>query len=620
MKGPNENGRDGEPTIPTPLDLTLPALRSGYLSGRLTPEQVIDNILRRSDQFAGHNIWISLRTRQQLQPQLERLHQLDPASHPLWGIPFAIKDNIDLAGLDTTAACPAFRHRPEESAAVVQRLLDAGAIALGKTNLDQFATGLVGSRSPFGPCANAFDPSYISGGSSSGSAVAVALGLASFSLGSDTAGSGRVPAAFNNLVGVKPSRGLLSARGMLPACRSLDCMSIFALTVDDAHSVLQVAEGFDPADAYSRRNPFGNSRHYYGEWRQPLVFGVIPPALLAFFGDDHYAQAYRDTLERLRDRDVHFVEIDFRPFQEAAQLLYQGPWVAERYLATTPLIEEQPQALLPVTREIIAAGAKPTAGDLFAAQYRLQSLQRRCQEILAGCSCLLTPTAGRLFRQSEIEDDPIGRNSQLGYYTNYMNLLDLAAVAVPTAFTATGLPFGVTLVAGAFSDRKLLAIANRLQQRLRLPLGALGLPPPTDLERRAAPATEWLPLVVCGAHMQGLALNWQLTERGGRLLERTRTAPRYRLLALTDGPLPRPALIRDDAAGRSIEAELWELPASELGGFVAEIPAPLGVGKVLLADDRELPGFICAAGAVGDAEDISAFGGWRAWLRRARPD
>lgn len=596
-------------------DLSLPALRRAYADGVTTPAEVLADIGRRAETYADRNIWIHRLDAAELQPYLDRLGELDPASHPLWGIPFAIKDNIDLAGIPTTAACPAFSHTPERSATVVEKLLAAGAIPVGKTNLDQFATGLVGSRSPYGACANAFNPEYISGGPSAGSAVAVALGLASFSLGSDTAGSGRVPAGFNNLVGVKPSRGLLSARGMLPACQSLDCMSIFALNCDDAAELLALSEGEDVEDPYSRANPYRNNRRHYGRWQGELTIGAIAEEQLRFFGDEAYAQSYLETMEQLAQAGAEIVPIDYTPFDTAARLLYEGPWVAERYIAASPLIEQQPDALLPVTYGIIAPGREAPAIELFRAQYQLETLKRTVRETLARIDCLLTPTAGRLFTLAEIAEEPVRRNSELGYYTNYMNLLDLCSLAVPAGFTKAGLPFGITLVADTFDDRKLLSIANRLQALFGLPQGTTGL---TYREPSYQPAGDkkQIPVVVCGAHMEGLPLNWQLTERGAKLLERTTTSPHYRLYALAGGPPLRPGLIRADH-GAAIEVEIWSVPEQAFGSFVAGIPSPLGIGKLEMIDGRMESGFICEPWGVEGAEEITSLGGWRAFLARS---
>ncbi|MBE01621.1 allophanate hydrolase [uncultured Marinobacter sp.] len=595
------------------INMSIRALQQAYARGELTPAQLMADIRRRAADYEARNIWIHLLSAEEQQPWLDALARKDPATHPLWGIPFAIKDNIDLAGIPTTAACPDFAYTPDTSAQVVQQLTDAGAIPVGKTNLDQFATGLNGTRSPYGPCRNAFDPDYISGGSSSGSAVAVALGLASFSLGTDTAGSGRVPACFNNLVGVKPTRGLLSATGLVPACRSLDCISIFALDTDDANQVLACAEGFDPRDGYSRANRFDNSARQYGLRTGPLRIGVLPQEQLKFFDDADYAQAYEQTLAALERAGIELVNIDYSPFDEAARLLYEGPWVAERYIACEALLNSRPDAIHPVVRAIVEPGNKPRATDLFRAQYRLQELRLACLEQMAGLDCLLTPTAGRLFRVGEMLAEPVLYNSRLGYYTNFMNLVDMAAVAVPTAFTSRGLPFGVTLVGEAFSDRRLLSIGNRIRQILPLPMGALG----TKVAPTAAPPCgtgEYTELVVCGAHMEGLPLNWQLTERGATLKARTRTAACYSLYALAGGPPLRPGLVRDEDNGRAIEVEVWSLPTTELGSFVAAIPDPLGIGKVELADGRWVSGFICEAAGLAGAENITASGGWRHWL------
>jgi len=570
-------------------------------------------IRQQSEHTAEHNIWLYQLSEAELQPYLDALADKDPASTPLWGIPFAIKDNIDLAGVPTTAGCEAFAYRPETSATVVQRLIEAGAIPVGKTNLDQFATGLNGTRSPHGACANAFDADYISGGSSSGSAVAVALGLATFSLGTDTAGSGRVPAAFNNLVGLKPSIGLLPTSGVVPACRSLDCVSIFALNCDDANAVLACAEGLDEADPYSRSNHYDNGARHYGVRQGRLRIGRLREADLKFFGDDDFAAAYRQSLAALDDADIDWVEVDYAPFDEAARLLYEGPWVSERYLAIQPMMETQPEQVFPVVRDIIAGGRDPKATDLFRAQYRLNALKRTCWAQVEGLNALLTPTAGRHFTIAELLEEPVRYNSELGYYTNFMNLIDWAAVALPTAFTQSGRPFGVTLSAPAFRDRALLSIANRLQQRLALSQGALQLAP-LQAANTAVVQRDRIPVAVCGAHLAGLPLNFQLVERDSILLEKTQTSANYRFYALAGGPPFRPGLVRDEQRGVAVEVEVWSVPAAELGSFVADIPAPLGIGKLELADGRWVSGFICETVGLDGAIDISQYGGWKAYL------
>ncbi len=595
------------------MDMNIAALRRAYRDGSLTPRALLQQVYAQSAVAARHNVWIHLLSAAEIEPYLQALEASAPDDLPLWGVPFAIKDNIDLAGIPTTAGCPEFSFTPERSAPVVEQLIAAGAIPLGKTNLDQFATGLNGTRSPHGPGRNAFDPEYISGGSSAGSALAVALGLATFSLGTDTAGSGRVPACFNNLVGLKPTRGLLSANGMLPACRSLDCISIFTLNADDANAVLAVAEGEDAADGYSRPNTFNNLARHYGLRSGPLRVGVVPGHQLKFFGDAAYERAWQQTLERLAADGFELVEIDYAPFDEAALLLYEGPWVSERYLAIETLMQESPEVVNPVVRQIIAQGEAPKATELFRAQYRLEELRRQCLAQMAGLDCLLTPTAGRLFTVEELHAEPVLYNSQLGYYTNFMNLLDMTAVAVPTAFTASGMPFGISLVGKAFSDRALLSIANRIQQSIPLPAGC---GQSVHHSAAAAVATDGtrIDVVVCGAHLDGQPLNWQLRERGATLKAATQTAPVYRLYALAGGPPLRPGLVLDTDAGAAIAVEVWSVPAAEFGSFVAGIPAPLGIGRTRLADGSEASGFICEPYGISGATEITAFGGWKNWL------
>ena len=572
---------------------------------------MVDEVLRRISAEGGHhNAWIHVLPRERLLAYAQALQGLDRAQLPLYGVPFAIKDNIDLAGTPTTAACPGFAYTPEQSAPVVQRLIEAGAIPLGKTNLDQFATGLVGSRSPYGPGRNVFDPDYICGGSSSGSAISVALGQVSFALGTDTAGSGRVPAAFNNLVGLKPTRGLLSTRGVVPACRSLDCVSIFTLDAADAAQVLAVAGRYDRDDPYARPAPM-ESLPAFAE--NGLRVAIPKVEQLRFFGNLEAEALFARSVARLEEQGVTVMEVDFEPFLEAARLLYEGPWVAERYAAVGAMLERDPQALFPVTREIIAAANGVGAVEAFRGQYRLAELKRVADRVLEQADVMLTPTAGTLYTIEQVQEQPLTLNANLGYYTNFMNLLDYSAVALPAGFQSDGLPFGVTLFAPAFHDLALLTLADRMHRDLGTNLGATGL----SLAGLPAPQPGrdgWLSVVVCGAHMAGLALNHQLTERGGRLLSRTQSAPQYRFYALAGGPPARPGMVWVAEGGRAIEVEVWELPASRFGTFVAGIPAPLGIGKVRLGDGSTLPGFICEANALGDATDITQLGGWRAYL------
>jgi allophanate hydrolase len=591
--------------------LDLSSLASAYRSRTLTPVALIEQLLVERRRHSANNIWITEIDDETLREQARRLSAFDPQSLPLYGVPFAIKDNIDLKGVPTTAGCAAFAYQPEASAPVVQSLIDAGAIAIGKTNLDQFATGLVGTRSPYGICKNAFDPRFISGGSSSGSAVAVALGLASFALGTDTAGSGRVPAAFNNLIGYKPTLGSLSMRGVVPACRSLDAMSIFALTADDARRVAQVAVKFDVDDPWSRpaappaKRGWGSSSQFR--------FAVPMPGQLEFFGNGAYAGLFDNTVQRLRDLGGEALEVDIEPLLEAARLLYEGPWVAERYIATEALLTTRPEAMLEVTRRIILGGAGPKALDSFRAQYRLKALIRQAQAMWNAVDVLLLPTAGTHYRIDDEQTEPLRLNSHLGRYTNFVNLMDLSAVAVPAGFTPERLPFGVSLIAPAWSDADLLRLAGRLQRAAVSTLGATSLPLPAA--ERFPDDTSLVDVMVCGAHMSGLPLNKQLLERGAWQVSTTRTAPIYRFYALPGGPPYRPGLVQVNEGGVAVDVEVWRMPMEHFGSFVAGIPAPLGIGKVELEDGQMVSGFLCESLGVVDAKDISELGGWRRYLR-----
>jgi allophanate hydrolase len=588
--------------------LDIATLRRLYQSGEITPLELVEDLLARMAGEDAHRIWISRLDAAALGAYARNLEGKDIATLPLYGIPFAVKDNIDLKGLPTTAGCPEFAYAPERHATVVQRLIDAGAIPLGKTNLDQFATGLNGTRSPYGACRNAFDPDYISGGSSSGSAVAVALGLASFSLGTDTAGSGRVPAAFNNLVGHKPSCGALSTRGVVPACRSLDAVSIFALTAEDAECVLAVAAGFDAADEYSR--PLAPHGFDFGR-AAGFRFGVPMAKDLEFFGNAEAERLFGETVERLKSLGGIPVDVDLAPFLETARLLYGGPWVAERYLAIRDFFDARSEQVFPPVREIIGGGRDISAADTFAHLYKLRAFKRVCDAVWNDIDVMLTPTAGTIYRIDEMQADPIRLNSNLGYYTNFMNLLDLAATAVPAGFQRDGLPFGVTLIAPSNQDAPLLHLASRMQHALGGGLGATAAAMPPGESLSLLPDGQ-VRVAVVGAHLSGLPLNHQLTERNARLVATTQSAPKYRLYALPDGR--RPGLIRTENGGAAIACEVWEMPAENFGSFVAGIPAPLGIGKLELADGSVVNGFICEGIGIADARDISECGGWRAWL------
>jgi allophanate hydrolase len=593
------------------MDMTLSTLLDAYREGRATPREIVGRVLETIRAEDPLNVWISVVSDQWLSPHLERLERTDPATLPLYGIPFAIKDNIDLAGIGTTAGCPAYRYVPDAHAAAVSRLITAGALPLGKTNLDQFATGLVGTRSPYGACRNPLNPDYIAGGSSAGSAVAVSLGQVSFALGTDTAGSGRVPAAFTNIVGLKATRGLIPASGVVPACRSLDCVSVLAATAADALAVLDAAAGPDVRDPYSR--PAGVPP--LGHGFIPTVgfrFGRPPDAQLELFGDEHARLLYQQALSRLRELGGVEVEIDLAPFLETARLLYEGPWVAERYEAVGAFIDAHPQDVLPVTRAIIAGGAGHSAAAAFAAQHRLKALERAAAAAWEEVDFVVTPTAGTVYRIEEVERDPVALNSRLGHYTNFMNLLDLCAVAVPAGLLPHGPGFGVTLFAPAFQDRDLAAVADRLHRAAGLPAGATGRPLPE--QPPVEPAHEHVVrLAVCGAHMSGLPLNGELLARRARQVATTRTAPGYRLYALPGGPPKRPGLAY--AGGdETVEVEVWSMPVDQLGSLMASVPSPLCIGRVRLVDGSEVSGFLCEEHAAMAAEDITRFGSWRRWV------
>lgn len=586
------------------MNLQLDALRQAYRNGDTTPRQLLLQLREKAAALnPDYHLFIHLLSVDELEPYLAALDGRDLDSLPLYGVPFAIKDNIDLAGIPTTAACPAFAYVPQQSATIVEQLLALGAIPLGKTNLDQFATGLNGSRSPYGACPNSVLAEYPSGGSSAGSSLAVALGVASFALGTDTAGSGRVPAALNNLVGLKASKGLISTAGVLPACRTLDCVTTFTATAREASQLLALTAKHDPRDEYSRPNPAWNDSSAFGAPR-PFRFGVPRAQDLEFFGCNEGPQLFAAAIERLKALGGEAVEFDLSPFLEAARLLYDGPWVAERYSVAGELMEQNPEAVLPVIRAVLAKAPAVTGVQTFRAQYRLQALKALCDEALENLDCVLTPTISRPVTLAELAAEPVLRNSELGYYTNFMNLLDYAAVAVPTAFMSNGLPWGVTLFGRVFTDQYLLSVADALQRQQDS-----ALPAPANAARN-----DRARLVVCGAHLQGLALNWQLTQRDGRLLETTFSSPDYRLHALAGGPPLRPGMVRVKDGGVAIAVEVWELPSSELGSFLTGIPAPLGLGKVQLADGRWESGFICEPYGLEGAVDISHLGGWRAYL------
>lgn len=593
--------------IPQSFDLTT--LRAAYGEG-LDPRNVMRAVTGRIERLDDPGIFLSRFSPGALDAFAAALGPFDASAKPLWGVPFAIKDNIDCAGLPTTAACPAFAFMPERSAEAVRRLMAAGAIPIGKTNLDQFATGLAGVRTPHPVPFNAFDRTLVPGGSSSGSAVAVATGLVSFALGTDTAGSGRVPAGLNNIVGLKPTLGAVPVRGVLPACQTLDCVSVFALTAPDAWAAFTAMAGHDAEDPWSRSIAVGQprlpiSRH----------LGIPDQASRIFLGDDQAAAAFDHALDLLRRSGHTLTAIDLTPFFAVARLLYEGPWIAERYQAIRAFIEVSPEALHPTTLAILSAAHDFSAADAFAGLYRLAALRRATEHLWTGIDALVVPTLPRPVTIAEAATDPIGSNAGLGTYTNFVNLLDLCALAVPGPFRADRRPAGVTLIGTAGQDASLLTIGTELHRQSGVPLGATGLRPPRPATWSVAHDDGLVEVCVVGAHLSGLPLNGELVALGAELCRKVATRPDYALHALPGTVPPKPGLIRvADGAGTAIETEVWALTAVAFGRFVAAIPPPLGIGTIRLADGSAPKGFLCEAVALEGARDVSRFGGWRAFL------
>ena len=589
--------------------ITLSELRDQYQEKSLTPTILIETLWPKLER-ADPAIWIHRISKESL---LERAVELDgqsPSELPLYGIPFAVKDNMDVAGCPTSAGCPDFSYQAKTDAYVVELLLSAGAILIGKTNMDQFATGLVGTRSPYGVPGNAFDPRFIPGGSSSGSAVAVAKGLVSFSLGTDTAGSGRVPASFNNLLGYKPTRGKLSNRGIVPACRSLDCVSVFGLQVTDIAEILSVLEKWDPLDPFSRKV---EKRISCSLSETPKV-ALLSDDQLDFFGDSMAQEAYEKSVDVLTKSGLDLHPVDLSPFLEAADLLYSGPWVAERHIATSPLITESPESFLPETRKIISGGSEPSAREAFLAQYKLAELLREAEKIWENFDFIALPTTGTIFTREAISHDPIELNSKLGRYTNFMNLLDLCGCAVPTTFREDGLPAGLTLFAPAFHDQQVLQWAGEIHRTAQTGAGLELEFEPESIEQSVS--KESIDLFVCGSHMSGLSLNGQLTELGAEFLRRVETAPHYRMFVLspTESIPIRPGLVRCPEETVSFPGELWKIPLKNLGAFMLKIRFPLGISQVQLKNGEMEYGFCCDPSGVESESEITDFGGWRSYL------
>ena len=588
---------------------TIASLVAAHRTGARSPEQTVGECYARIRAYDDPAVFITLRDEEHVCAEARALER---DARPLLGVPVAVKDNIDMVGMPTTAGCPAFAYKPGKDASVIARLKRAGALVIGKTNLDQFATGLVGVRSPYGIPRNTLRADLIPGGSSSGSAIAVAAGLVPLALGTDTAGSGRVSAGFNNIVGLKPSPGLVPNTGVVPACRSLDCVSIFTLTVDDAFAALAALAGPDPADAYSRALPLGA----LGAVAPGTKLGVPLPGQRLFFGDEVSAAAYETALARFVRLGFAVEQIDIEPFYETARLLYEGPWLAERYLVARAVIASAPGEMHPVTREIILGGARTSAADAFAAFHQLEELRRTADATFRGVDALALPTMPTVYTVRQVLADPIQLNSRLGTYTNFVNLLGLCGLAVPAALRADGAPFGITLVAPGGHDAELASIARLFHADIGLPLGATGETASPLAPVSPAPQRDEIAFAVVGAHLSGMPLNGELKAAEARFLEAAATAPDYRLFALAGTKPPKPGLLRVGAGeGGAVEVELWALQPAAFGRFVAAVPLPLSIGTLRLADGREAKGFLVEAAATAGARDITRFGGWRAYVR-----
>ncbi len=591
----------------------IASLHAAYRAG-WTAEAMIDLVFARITAVDDPGIFLHLTDKTSLLAEAEALGAFDPIARPLWGIPFAVKDNIDVAGMPTTAACPDYAYMPDKDATVVRLLKAAGALVIGKTNLDQFATGLVGVRTPFPVPRNAIDPRLVPGGSSSGSAVATAQGIISFALGTDTAGSGRIPAGLNNIVGLKPSVGALSTTGVIPACRTLDCVSIFALTVDDAWRVFSAAAKPDESDAYSR----SVGAEGYGTAPPVLTIGVPAKADRQFFGDVVMEAAYDEALSTLAGMGHKLIELPFADFYATANLLYEGAWVAERYAAVRDFFDAHEASLHPVTRKIYGGAKSLSAADAFNGLYALQALKRKLAPVIASVDLICVPTAPTHYTVKDLEAEPIRENSRLGTYTNFVNLLDMCGIAVPTGKRRDGLPASATLLASFGKDGLTASLAADLHAASGLTLGATNWALPDRVAPAMVAEEDLIDLVVVGAHLSGMPLNSQLRDLDARFSRATRTAETYRLHALAGTRPPKPGLIRSsDDNGAMIEVEVWQLTPDAFGRFVAAIPAPLGIGTIELSDGTSAKGFLVepVALAGAGAEDITVHRGWRAYMQ-----
>ncbi len=559
-----------------PEKLTLTWLRNAYRNKRLTPCELAEEILKRCEENNEKNIWITPPSIELMQKYIDKLPD-DCNNLPLWGVPFAVKDNIDLENVPTTAACPDYSYIPEKSAYVVQKLIEAGAIPIGKTNLDQFATGLVGTRSPYGEVHNSLQPEMISGGSSSGSAVTVALGMAVFSLGTDTAGSGRVPAMLNNLVGLKPSLGSWSTNGVVPACASLDCVTVFANNLDDAKAVNSVAKSFDSECIWSR--------HYEdkGDTLPQKIY--LPKEEPQFFGQfaDIYRAKWNSAVERI-EKLGNVEYIDTSIFSKAAEILYGGTYVAERWADLKDFVEDESNEIFYVTEKILRSGGTgdKTAAELFNDLHKLQKYRQSAKELLEN-AVLILPTAGGSFTRDEVRENPVETNNLMGLYTNHCNLLDLCAVAVPENTEDRTYPFGITVFGLAGNESMVMPAAERFID------------------------SEYTEFAVCGLHKKDYPLEYQLTELGGEYIGEAATSDKYSIYKLDTAPV-KPGLFKN--GNSSITIELYRISKKAIGLFLSNVKSPLAIGDIELSDGKIVKGFLCESYALDGAVNISEKGGF----------
>ncbi|WP_419767485.1 allophanate hydrolase [Arcobacter sp.] len=585
----------------------IKSIHDSYKKG-VTPKDIVTEVYNRIKKVNDDGIFIHLQPIEDIFAQTSSLEKMNLSEKPLWGIPFTVKDNIDVEGIPTTAACPAYEYIAKEDAFIVKVLKQAGAICIGKTNLDQFATGLVGIRTPYGAPKNALDEKIIPGGSSCGSAVAVSHQLFSFSLGTDTAGSGRIPAALNNLVGLKPTLGAFSKRGVVPACLTVDAVSVFALNIEDAYDIFEIASKHDQKDPYSKKRPKNKYKN-----TQDVVVAIPNSDSQIFIDDEIQRKSYQETISLIKEKGFKTIEIDLKPFFEVAQLLYEGTWLAERYTVIGDMIKNQPADILDITRTLIQKAETFSASDVYRDIYRFNELKKEIEPVLEQFDILCLPSMPRVASVKEIEDDPIKANSRLGIYTNFVNLLDLSAIAIPVNKREDGFAGGVTIIANAFEELMLAKFAKYIQKDMTLTYGNSKVEVKLSDDDTFGVTYDEIEVAVVGTHLRGMPLNKDLVKLNARFLYEAKTTPNYKLFKLQDEEILKPGLIQDEN-GVSIELEVWAIPIENLGEFERTIPKPLCIGSIELENKKTVKGFLCEASALIGAKDISSFGGWKAFL------